>query len=147
MAEPGSAQVPVATAFSRQPLGQRGGECLDPVRTPIRRKHFRAMLKCRRDMLADRQVVQGAGAGADREYGVVVAEVNLKLIQDLVSSTKVGERGVAYVVDVQDRVIAHPDLSLIRRKVSALPHVKAARAAGFGPLSAVDSQYSRAHPR
>jgi len=82
-----------------------------------------------------------------REYGVVVAEVNLKLIQDLVSSTKVGERGVAYVVDVQDRVIAHPDLSLIRRKVSALPHVKAARAAGFGPLSAVDSQYSRAHPR
>src|SRR5215471_7851049 len=68
-------KVPVATAFSRQPLGQRGGECLDPVRTPIRRKHFRAMLKCRRDMLADRQVVQGAGAGADREYGVVVAEV------------------------------------------------------------------------
>jgi len=60
MAEPGSAQVPVATAFSRQPLGQRGGECLDPVRTPIRRKHFRAMLKCRRDMLADRQVVQDA---------------------------------------------------------------------------------------
>ena len=69
-------------------------------------------------------------AGAPREYGVVVAEVNLKLIWDLVSSTKVGERGVAYVVDAQDQVIAHPDLSLIRRNVSSLAHVEAARAAG-----------------
>jgi len=69
-------------------------------------------------------------AGAGRDYGVAVAEVNLKLIADLVSSTKVGERGVAYVVDAQDQVIAHPDLSLIRRNVSSLAHVKAARAAG-----------------
>jgi len=69
-------------------------------------------------------------AGAGREYGVAVAEVNLKLIADLVSSTKVGERGVAYVVDAQDQVIAHPESSLIRRNVSTLAHVKAARAAG-----------------
>jgi hypothetical protein len=75
-------------------------------------------------------------AGAGREYGVVVAEVNLKLIQELVSSTKVGERGVAYAVDAQDQIIAHPDLSLIRRNVSSLAHVKAARAAGFAPPSA-----------
>jgi two-component system, NtrC family, sensor kinase len=74
-------------------------------------------------------------AGAGPEYGVVVAEVNLKLIQDLVSSTKVGERGLAYVVDAQDQVVAHPDLSLIRRNVSGLAHVKAARAAGSGPPS------------
>jgi len=69
-------------------------------------------------------------AGAGREFGVVVAEVNLKLIADLVSSTKIGERGVAYVVDAQDQVIAHPELSLIRRNVSTLAHVKAARGAG-----------------
>src|SRR6266705_1427506 len=59
-------------------------------------------------------------AGAGREFGVVVAEVNLKLIADLVSSTKIGERGVAYVVDARDQVIAHPELSLIRRNVSTL---------------------------
>jgi two-component system, NtrC family, sensor kinase len=74
-------------------------------------------------------------AGAGRVHGVVVAEVNLKLIQDLVSSTKVGERGVAYVVDAQDQVIAHPDLSLVRRNVSGLTHVKAARGAGSSSSS------------
>jgi len=74
-------------------------------------------------------------AGARREYGVVAAEVNLKLIQDVVSSTKVGERGVAYVVDAQDQVIAHPETSLIRRDVSGLAHVKAARASGSSPPS------------
>jgi two-component system, NtrC family, sensor kinase len=66
-------------------------------------------------------------AGARREYGVVVAEVNLKLIQDVVKTAKVGDRGVAYVVDAQDRVVAHPESSLILRNVSSLAHVKAAR--------------------
>jgi hypothetical protein len=75
-------------------------------------------------------------AGARRENGVVVAEVSLKLIQDVVSSTKVGEGGIAYIVDAQDQVIAHPESSLIRRNVSALAHVKAARATGSGPASA-----------
>src|SRR5262245_52185011 len=80
-------------------------------------------------------------AGARRESGVVVAEVNLKLVQDLVSSSKVGERGVAYVVDAQDQVIAHPQLSLIRRNVSTLAHVKAAR--GAGSCSPSTSQVAR----
>ena len=64
-------------------------------------------------------------AGARREAGVSVAEVSLKLVQDLVSSIKVGEHGVAYVVNAQGQIIAHPDLSLIRRNVSTLAHVKA----------------------
>jgi two-component system, NtrC family, sensor kinase len=68
-------------------------------------------------------------AGAGREHGVVVAEVNLKIVQDLVRSTKVGERGVSYVVDAQDQIIAHPELDLLRRNVSALAHVMAAHAA------------------
>jgi hypothetical protein len=77
-------------------------------------------------------------AGARHEYGVVVAEVNLKLIQDLVSATKVGDRGVVYVVDAQDRVIAHPESSLIQRDVSSLAHVKAARVVGVSPPSTAE---------
>ena len=39
--------------------------------------------------------------GTRRDAGVSVAEVNLKLIWDVVSQIKVGERGQAYVVDAQ----------------------------------------------
>jgi two-component system, NtrC family, sensor kinase len=74
-------------------------------------------------------------ASARREYGVVVAEVSFKFIWDLVSSMKVGDHGVAYVVDAQDQIIAHPELSLIRRDVSALAHIKAAHGAGSSSSS------------
>jgi len=40
-------------------------------------------------------------AGTRRDAGVSVAEVNLKLIWDVVTKMKVGERGQAYVVDAQ----------------------------------------------
>ena len=52
-------------------------------------------------------------AGTRRDAGVSVAEVNLKLIWEVVSQIKVGERGQAYVVDAQGRLIAHPDISLV----------------------------------
>src|SRR5262245_19728179 len=54
-------------------------------------------------------------AGTRRDAGVSVAEVNLKLIWDVVSQIKVGERGHAYVVDAGGRLIAHPDISLVLR--------------------------------
>ena len=54
-------------------------------------------------------------AGTRRDAGVSVAEVNLKLIWDVVSQIKVGEHGQAYVVDAQGRLIAHPDISLVLR--------------------------------
>jgi signal transduction histidine kinase len=65
---------------------------------------------------------------------VSIAEVNLKLIWDVVSQIKVGERGHAYVVDAQGRLIAHPDISLVLRNtdLSRLAQVQAARAAGAG---------------
>jgi two-component system NtrC family sensor kinase len=68
-------------------------------------------------------------AGTRRDAGVSVAEVNLKLIWDVVSQIKVGERGHAYVVDAQGRLIAHPDISLVLRNtdVSRLAQVNAAR--------------------
>src|ERR1700688_2030855 len=54
-------------------------------------------------------------AGTRRDAGVSVAEVNLKLIWDVVSQIKVGERGHAYVVGAEGRLIAHPDISLVLR--------------------------------
>src|SRR5262249_23795930 len=69
-------------------------------------------------------------AGARRDAGVSVAEVNLKVIWDVVTGVKVGERGHAYVVDAQGRLIAHPDLSLVLRNtdMSRLAQVRAAAA-------------------
>ena len=76
-------------------------------------------------------------AGTRRDAGVSVAEVNLKLIWDVVSQIKVGERGHAYVVDAQGRLIAHPDISLVLRNtdMSKLAQVRAARASASGPAS------------
>jgi signal transduction histidine kinase/CheY-like chemotaxis protein len=73
-------------------------------------------------------------AGTRRDAGVSVAEVNLKLIWDVVTQIKVGERGHAYVVDAQGRLIAHPDISLVLRNtdMSKLAQVQAARAGGTG---------------
>ena len=69
-------------------------------------------------------------AGTRRDAGVSIAQVNLKLIWDVVSQIKVGERGHAYVVDAQGRLIAHPDISLVLRNtdMSRLAQVQAARA-------------------
>jgi signal transduction histidine kinase/CheY-like chemotaxis protein len=73
-------------------------------------------------------------AGTRRDAGVSVAEVNLKLIWDVVSQIKVGEHGHAYVVDAQGRLIAHPDISLVLRNtdMSKLAQVRAARASASG---------------
>ncbi|MFL5100416.1 MAG: GAF domain-containing protein, partial [Xanthobacteraceae bacterium] len=73
-------------------------------------------------------------AGTRRDAGVSVAEVNLKLIWDVVSQIKVGQRGHAYVVDAQGRLIAHPDISLVLRNtdMSRLAQVRAARSGASG---------------
>ena len=76
-------------------------------------------------------------AGTRKDAGVSIAEVNLKLIWDVVSQIKVGEHGHAYVVGAQGRLIAHPDISLVLRNtdMSKLPQVQAtqARNAGTSP--------------
>src|SRR6516164_88009 len=60
-------------------------------------------------------------AGTRKDAGVSIAEVNLKLIWDVVSQIKVDERG---------QLIAHPDISLVLRNtdMSKLAQVKAALA-------------------
>ena len=96
-------------------------------------------------------------AGARRDNGVSIAQVNLKLIWDVVSGIKVGEHGHAYVVDGDGRLIAHPDISLVLRNtdMSKLAQVQSARAGGSGEdVQEADdiaghkvlTAYARVHP-
>ena len=79
-------------------------------------------------------------AGTRKDAGVSIAEVNLKLIWDVVSKIKVGERGQAYVVGAQGRLIAHPDISLVLRNtdMSKLVQVQAAQAKGGNAPDALE---------
>jgi hypothetical protein len=85
-------------------------------------------------------------AGTRRESGVSVAELNLG-VEQFVKGPRIGERGVAYILDAQGRVVAHPDMfipvpgasdrftvdpSLFQRDLSGLAQVQAALAAGSG---------------
>jgi hypothetical protein len=75
-------------------------------------------------------------AGGRSEAGVSVVELNLKPMWDLVRRTRVGDRGVAYVVDADGRIIAHPDLGVSKslRDLSPLDQVREARTtASTGP--------------
>lgn len=56
-----------------------------------------------------------AVAGNRAATGVAIAEVNLKFIWDVVSAIRVGRTGEAFVLDQQDRLVAHPDISLVLR--------------------------------
>jgi len=68
-------------------------------------------------------------AGWRYDAGVSVVELNLKPMWDIVRQTKVGDHGVAYVVDTEGRVISHPDLRVVKslRDVSSLAQVQEAR--------------------
>jgi GAF domain-containing protein/sensor histidine kinase YesM len=67
-------------------------------------------------------------AGTRRDTGVSIAQVNLKLIWDVLSKIKFAGHGRAYVVDASGRLIAHPDISLVLRNtdVSHLAQVRSA---------------------
>src|ERR1700746_3813733 len=68
-------------------------------------------------------------AQSGRNAGVTVAEVNLKLIWDVITAIKIGKTGYAYVVDDKGRLIAHPDISRVLRNtdLSGFPQALAAR--------------------
>ncbi|WP_201863807.1 adenylate/guanylate cyclase domain-containing protein [Microvirga soli] len=76
-------------------------------------------------------------SGNRPSVGAVVAEVNLKLIWDVISSIRVGQTGYAFVLDSPGRLIAHPDISLVLRGAdeATLAPFQAARQA-VGPTSA-----------
>jgi adenylate cyclase len=56
-----------------------------------------------------------AVAGNRAATGIVVADINLKLIWDIIAGIKIGDTGHALVVDDAGRLIAHPDISLVLR--------------------------------
>jgi class 3 adenylate cyclase len=56
-----------------------------------------------------------AVAGNLPAAGVAIAEVNLKLIWDVIAAIRIGETGYAIVVDDSGHLIAHPDISLVLR--------------------------------
>jgi adenylate cyclase len=56
-----------------------------------------------------------AVAGNLASAGVAIADVNLKLIWDVVAAIRIGETGHAIVVDDSGRLIAHPDISRVLR--------------------------------
>src|ERR1700733_10007471 len=84
-------------------------------------------------------------AGTRRDTGVSIAQVNLKLIWDVLSKIKFAGHGRAFVVDADGRLIAHPDISLVLRNtdMSQLSQVQGARKGAGGKadeqvLEAVD---------
>lgn len=54
-----------------------------------------------------------AVAGARRHSGVAVAEINLKLIRDVVSEVHVGKSGYALILGARGELMAHPDISKV----------------------------------
>jgi adenylate cyclase len=59
--------------------------------------------------------MQIAAAGTRAAAGVVIAEINLKLIWDVIAAIKIGKTGEAFVVDRSGTLVAHPDMSLVLR--------------------------------
>lgn len=70
-------------------------------------------------------------AGNRLATGVVEAEINLKLILDVIAAIRVGDTGGAFVLDRPGRLIAHPDISLVLRGVDdpAVEPLRSLRAA------------------
>jgi adenylate cyclase len=56
-----------------------------------------------------------AVSGNRQATGFAIADVNLKLIWDVVTAIKIGETGEAFVIDDTGRLVAHPDISLVLR--------------------------------
>jgi class 3 adenylate cyclase len=56
-----------------------------------------------------------AVAGNRAAVGVAIADINLKLIWDVISAIRVGQSGGAFVVDRNGRLVAHPNISLVLR--------------------------------
>ena len=58
-------------------------------------------------------IARPAGGSAG---GVTVAEVNLKFVWEVITQIKIGNNGLAYVVNSEGTLIAHPDISLVLQK-------------------------------
>jgi adenylate cyclase len=74
-------------------------------------------------------------AGNRATDGIAIAEINLKLIWDVITAIKIGNTGRAFVVDNSGRLIAHPDISRVLRgdvSTAEFNRLKSAIAVGNG---------------
>jgi hypothetical protein len=71
-----------------------------------------------------------------RPTSVLSAEIDVRYLWNVISQTQIGEKGVAYVVNGEGYLIAHPDTGLVtsRTKVRHLPMVDRANAGEEGTL-------------
>ncbi len=56
-----------------------------------------------------------AVSGVRPSAGVTIAEINLKLIWEVISAIHIGRTGQAFVMDRSGELVAHPDISLVLR--------------------------------
>ncbi|KRR19052.1 transcriptional regulator [Bradyrhizobium lablabi] len=75
-----------------------------------------------------------AVAGNRAAAGIVIADINLKLIWDIIARIKIGDTGHALIVDDTGRLVAHPDISLVLRS-----------GAGAGDFNRLKSEVSAAN--
>ena len=76
-----------------------------------------------------------AVAGNRAPDGIAIAEINLKLIWDVITAIKIGNTGRVFVVDNSGRLIAHPDISRVLRgdvSTAEFNRLKSAIAVGNG---------------
>ncbi|MDB5618720.1 cache domain-containing protein [Tardiphaga sp.] len=76
-----------------------------------------------------------AMAGNRAAAGIAIADINLKLIWEVIAAIRIGDTGQAFVIDDSGRLIAHPDISLVLRGNSAsdgFGRLRSAVAAGNG---------------
>jgi signal transduction histidine kinase/CheY-like chemotaxis protein len=78
-----------------------------------------------------RPFVTVAVAPSDPSGETTVAELDVQFASDIVERIRFGRTGVVYIIDSMNRLLAHPDPSLVHRNVdlSILPQVAAARSA------------------
>ena len=84
-----------------------------------------------------------AVAGNRAAAGIVVADINLKLIWDIIAAIKIGDTGHALVIDDSGRLIAHPDISLVLRSgagVEDLNRLKSVASAANGSAVTTTSE-------
>lgn len=79
-----------------------------------------------------------AVTGNRASTGTAIAEINLKLIWDVIAAIRIGDTGLAFVIDDDGRLIAHPDISLVLRgNVGASDFDRLKSAIAAAPGSAV----------
>ena len=64
--------------------------------------------------------------------GIAIADINLKLIWDVIATIRIGETGYAFVVDDSGRLIAHPNISLVLRGDTATSRLQSVIAGANG---------------